>query len=162
MKPIPQSINEHIANARHYLQAADKHIQPAENAIIILLLLVGWENIVIADHELSAWATEADIDPSILKSHASKLKHLPKVTRVIVGPNGTKPKVVEFSTGHAFEELRMAAQYGSNTESKNVEEIFKKGWDLDELRNGLINKIGWVEVVLKTQRALLEDITKSN
>ena len=149
MKKIPKSVSEHIANAKHYLEAADKHPAPTQNAVLILLLLIGWENIVIADHELSAWANEANLDPQIRKSHALKFKDLPGVTRIILGPKGTIPKEVNFSTGHDFEELRMACQYGSNTESKDIAKIFKSGWHLDNLRNGLINKIGWEEMMLK-------------
>lgn len=160
MKQIPNSVIEHISNAKYYLAAADKHPAPTQNAVLILLLLVAWENIVIADHELSAWATETLADPNIRKSHAAKLKDIPVVKRIIVGPKGTVPKEIDFSTGHDFEELRMACQYGSNTESKDVQKIFQTGWHLDELRNGLINKISWVEVVLKAQqRVLNEDST---
>jgi len=157
MRQIPKSVSEHIANARYYLRAADKHPYPTENAVLILLLLVGWENIVLADHELSAWADETNTEPSIRKSHAAKLKDLPTLTRTIIEPSGTL-REIEFSTGHDFEELRMATQYGSNTESKSVENIFNKGWHLDGLRNGLINKIEWVEVVLNAQQQALKDL----
>jgi len=154
MKNIPKSVSEHIANAKYYLDAADKHPQPTQNAALILLLLVGWENIVIADHELGAWANQADIDPQIRKSHAAKLKNVPDVTRIIVGSSGMPPKEIVFSTGHDFEELRMACQYGSNTESKDVSQIFKTGWHLDELRNGLIEKIKWEETMLEIYQNL--------
>lgn len=154
MKKIPKSVSDHIANAKYYLEAADKHPQPTQNAALILLLLVGWENIAIADHELGAWATDTNMDPQIRKSHAAKFKDLPSVTRTILGPSGTPPKDVEFSTGHDFEELRMACQYGSNTESKDVSQIFKSGWHLDGLRNGLIQKIQWEEMMLKVYAEL--------
>lgn len=65
MKPIPDSVKAHISNARYYLEAADKHPAPTKDAVHTLLLLVAWENIVIADTELSAWANEADVDERI-------------------------------------------------------------------------------------------------
>jgi len=62
--------------------------------------------------------------------------------------------------GHDFEELRMACQYGSNTESKDVQQIFKSGWHLDGLRNGLINKIKWTEMMLKIYNELPDNDNK--
>ena len=154
MKKIPNSVYDHIANAKYYLDAADKHPQPTKDAVLILLLLVGWENIAIADHDLSVWVSDTNTDPSIRKSHAPKLKKLREVTRIILGPSGTAPKEVKFATGHDFEELRMAVQYGSNTESKDVSKVFKTGWHLDDLRNGLINKISWTEMMLEIYKKL--------
>lgn len=148
MKAIPDSVKAHISNARYYLEAADKHPSPTKDAVHILLLLTGWENIAIADEELSAWAREEEVDERLYKSHAVKYKKVPKVTRIILGPSGTKPREITFSGGRNFEELRMACQYGSNTEGKEVRELFKKGWHLDGLRNGLIHRIGWVEMMV--------------
>lgn len=154
MKPIPESVKERISNAEYYLEAADKHPSPVQEAVHILLLLVAWENIVIADAELEAWAGEEDIDEKVYKDHAHKFKDAPEITRNILGPNDTKPREVKFSTGREFSELRMACQYGSNTESKDVEQIFKTGWDVDNFRNTLIEKIGWVEAMVKTYEKL--------
>lgn len=148
MKPIPDSVKAHISNARYYLEAADKHPAPTKDAVHTLMLLVAWENIVIADTELSAWANEADVDERIYKSHATKYKELPQVTRTILGPSGTPPKEVKFSSGRDFEELRMATQYGSNTEGKDLRVLFERGWHLDGLRRGLINKIEWTEMMV--------------
>jgi hypothetical protein len=152
MKQIPKSVDEHISNARYYLSAADKHPAPTQNAVLILLLLVAWENIVLADHDLSSWASETNTSPEMRKSHSAKLQKLPAVTRIILDPKGSPSKEITFSTGHDFEELRKACQYGSNTESKDVQQIFKSGWHLDGLRNGLINKIEWTEMMLEIYR----------
>lgn len=127
MKAIPDSVKAHISNAHYYLEAADKHPAPTKDAVHTLLLLVGWENIVIADEELSAWANEADVDERIYKSHATKYKDLPVVSRTILGPSGTPPRQVNFSSGRNFEELRMACQYGSNTEGKRSA-CFVRSW----------------------------------
>lgn len=154
MKPIPDSVEEHISNARYYLEAADMHPSPTQDAVHILLLLTGWENIAIADAELDAWASEEDVDKKIDKDHAHKFKDAPTITRVIVGQSDTKTRVINFSDGRSLAELRMACQYGSNTESKDVREIFKTGWQVDTFRNVLIGKIEWVEKMLKIYRQL--------
>lgn len=153
MKPIPNSIKEHISNAKYYLEAADKHPAPTKDAVHILLLLIGWENIVIADEELGAWAKEEDVDKKIYKSHARKFIKMPEVTRIILDSTGTKTREFRFSSGKDFEELRMACQYGSNTETE-VRELFKTGWHLDRLRNGLISKIGWIKVLVSAYEGL--------
>lgn len=147
MRPIPNSVREHISNAEYYLEAAEKHPVPTRNAVYILLLLTGWENIALADAELGAWAKKDDVDKKMYKSHASKHKKTPEIRRIILGPRGTKPKVVSYSTGRDFEKLRMACQFGSNTESVEVKEIFKSGWHLDGLRNKLIGEIKWIRIL---------------
>ena len=154
MKPIPNSIKESISNAKYYLEAADKHPAPTKDAVHILLLLIGWENIVIADEELGAWAKEEDVDKKIYKNHARKFRKMPEVTRIILGQTGTKTKEVRFSSGKDFQELRIACQYGSNTETKEVRELFKSGWHLDSLRNRLIIKIRWIERLVSAYEKL--------
>lgn len=161
MKALPDSIKAHASNARYYLEAADRLPAPTRDAAHVLMLLIGWENIVIADEEMSAWANQADVDEKIYKSHSTKYKDLPEVTRTILGPSGTPPRTVRFSSGRNFEELRMVCQYGSNTEGKNVRELFNRGWHLDRLRNGLINKIGWVEMQIKIYEDMLKEDSKS-
>lgn len=158
MKKMPNSIIEHILNAEYYREAADKHPAPTKDAVHILLLLIGWENIIVADEELKAWATEADVDEKVYKSHARKFRNIPEVTRIIIGANG-KAKEVRFSSGRDFEELRMACQYGSNTETKEVRELFKTGWHLDRLRNGLISKIGWLKTMIAAYEALDKELS---
>ncbi|OGK41580.1 hypothetical protein A3A74_08155 [Candidatus Roizmanbacteria bacterium RIFCSPLOWO2_01_FULL_35_13] len=153
MKKMPNSIGEHILNAEYYLEAAGKHLPPTKDAVHILLLLIGWENLVIADEELKAWVKKEDVDEKVYRSHVRKFRDVPEVTRVIIGPTG-KAKEVRFSSSRDFEELRMACQYGSNTESKNVKELFKSGWHLDRLRNGLISKIGWMKVIISAYEEL--------
>lgn len=153
MKKMPNSIREHVLNAEYYLEAADKHPSPTKDAVHTLLLLTGWENIVIADEELKAWVKKDEVDDKVYKSHARKFRDIPEVTRIIISPTG-KPKEVRFSTGRDFEALRMACQYGSNTETKDVRELFKSGWHLNKLRNGLISKIGWIKVIISAYEEL--------
>lgn len=148
MKPIPDSVRDHINNAEYYLTAAGKLPSPTQDAAHILLLLIGWENITIADEELNAWATGEDVDKKIYKDHARKFKNAPEVLRVIVGSSGTPAKEVRFQTGRDFEELRLACQYGSNTESKDVAKIFSRGWHADGLERELGNKIKWLRTIL--------------
>lgn len=147
MRLMPDSVREHISNAEYYLEAAEKHPVPTRNAVYILLLLIGWENIALADAELGAWAKKDDVDEKMYKSHASKHRKTPEIRRIILGPLGTKPRIIRFSTGRDFEVLRTACQYGSNTEGKEVKEIFKSGWHLDRLRNKLIGEIKWIKTL---------------
>jgi len=148
MKPIPNSIKERISHAKYYLEAADKHPAPTKDAVHILLLLIGWENIAIADEELGAWAKEEDVDKQIYKSHARKFRKMPEVTRIILGSTGTKTREERFSSGKKFEKLRMVCQYGSNAETKEVRKLFKSGWHLDSLKNKLVSKIRWIETLV--------------
>lgn len=154
MNAIPESIKDHISNAKYYLKAADQHPSPTQAAAHIQLLLVAWENIVIADAELTAWVDEDSVDEKIYKDHARKFKDAPKITRIILGPRGVEPREIEFSTGKEFSDLRMACQYGSNTESKDVNEIFKTGWHVDGFRNALIERIEWTEKMVEIYEGL--------
>jgi hypothetical protein len=149
MKAIPDSAKDHISNARYYLEAANKLPPPTKDAAHILLLLISWENIVIADKELSAWATDKAIDPKIRKDHETKFKDAPEILRVIVGAPGahTPARKIRFSSGKELTDLRLACQYGSTTESKAVREIFKTGWHADDFRRQLEAKIKWVEML---------------
>lgn len=104
------------------------------------------ENIVIADAELDAWAMQEDINEKIYKDHAHKFKDAPKITRIIIGPGSIKSREIDFFSGRDFSELRQVCQYGSNTESKDVQEIFANGWFTDEFQNSLRAKIKWVDV----------------
>lgn len=148
MKPIPDSVHHHLANARLYADAATKFLLPTNNAPHISLLLTAWENVAIAEAELNAWAREEDVDEKIYKDHAHKFKDAPIITRVILGPSGTKAREITFSSGRDFSELRLACQYGSNTESKNVADIFAKGWFTDDFQNSLANKIKWIDTMI--------------
>ncbi len=148
MKPMPDSVKDHISNAHYYLKAAAKFPPPTQNAAHILLLLISWENIVIADSELSAWATRSDVNPQVYKDHAHKYKDAPEIHRIILGPSGTKPREIRFSSGRDFAELRLACQYGSNTESKKVSTIFNRDWDADDFQRALVSKIGWIEALI--------------
>lgn len=161
MKKIPKSILDHISNAKYYREAADKHPTPTQDAINILLLIIGWENIVIANEELKSWATNVKVAGSFYKSHSVKLKKIPQVTRIVLGPSGTKPVEINVSKGKDFEKLRMMCQYGSNTETKEVKELFKSGWHTDGLRNGLIAKIRWVEMLIEIYEDLIKQKTEA-
>src|SRR3972149_7645369 len=92
------SIKDRISNARYFLEAADKHPSPTKDAVHILLLLIGWENIALAREELSAWANKSNIAKDIYKSHVKKLERLPGVTRITIDKKG-KPHEKEYRSG---------------------------------------------------------------
>jgi hypothetical protein len=145
---VPVTIKDRVANARYYFDAAGKLPRPTQDAAHILLLLVGWENIAIADAELNAWANGDTAAERLYKDHASKLHGAPEILRVIIGPSGTKPREIRFTTGRDFAELRLACQYGSSTESKSVQQIFERGWHPDSFQRELKSKIEWVELFI--------------
>ena len=153
---MPKSIREHTSNAEYYLSAANKHPTPTRNAVQILLLLIGWENIVIADEELNAWVRKEGVASAVYKSHARKLKDIPEVIKVIINSNG-KGKKISFSSGRKFKKLRLMCQYGLNTGNKAVADLFKSGWHTDKLRNGLISKIGWLKVYITAVESMEKD-----
>jgi hypothetical protein len=154
MKPIPKSVKEHISNAQHFLDAAKKFPPPTDGSVQILLLLVAWENITIADKELSAWADGGLTDTKLHKDHATKLKDAPEIVRVILGPAGAKAREITISTGHDLAALRLACQYGSDIDSKDVKELFARGWHTDTFRRALIEKIQWVEMEVSMQEQI--------
>jgi len=148
MRKMPRSIKEHVSNAEYYREAANLYPPPTKNAIHLLLLLIGWENIVIADKELEAWAKNDTVNSQVYKSHAIKLDIVPEVLRIIpqVGKSAVEKR---YSGGSAFQDLRLVCQYGSNKEGKDVKKIFNSDWNLRPLERELINKINWVNVTIK-------------
>lgn len=149
-RPISQAVYDRIANARYYLEAADKHPQPTRDAVHALLLLTAWENIEIADQELGAWVREDEVDARLYKDHRHKLKDAPVITRVIIGKPGTGTPVreVNYSTGKGFKKLREICLYGS-ADQKDLSKLFRSGWHLDGFRRGLVWRIQWVELFVK-------------
>lgn len=98
MSKVPGNVRQFISNAKYYLEAAGKIPQPTQDAAHILLLIIGWENLVRADKELEAWAQKKQIDPKIIRDHAAKLGEVGEhnyISRVIVGPPGQHIPVVE-------------------------------------------------------------------
>jgi hypothetical protein len=95
MLAIPPEVEEYVANASHYLAAASRLPPPKHNAAHILLPIIGWENIVLADKTLSAWATRTTIEARLKRDHAEKLQWVTPtgategILHVIVGPAGS-------------------------------------------------------------------------
>jgi len=147
---VPTTIKQHLKNAKYYLDAANKLPPPTQDAGHILFLLIGWENIAIADSELSAKAQGSEVSKELYKDHAQKFKGAPEVLRVIVGKPGTHTPAQEirYSTPEDFTKLRQICQYGLSGGSKDIQEIFDRGWHADDLRRALANKIGWVEMLI--------------
>jgi len=81
MKKVPKAIYDHVSNAKLYFEAAQKFPPPTNFAVQILLLLVSWENIVIADKKLDAWAQRSAIDEKLLKDHREKFKGAPGISK---------------------------------------------------------------------------------
>lgn len=144
-KVIPESIKDYISNAKYYLGAARELPFHTHNAARILLLLVAWENIVIADKELDSWAFKTPANDKLYKDHLFKFTDAPEIYRVVLGKKGTKAQEKKFSTAKDLTDLRIACQYGTNTESKNVAEIFRTGWIPDDFERKLESKIKWTE-----------------
>lgn len=144
MEKIPQSVKDHISNAQTYLDAANKFPSPMSDAIQILLLLTAWENIKIAQEELSAWANKTEPSKKLYKSHAHKFKKMKRpITRVILDKPGKPAQTINYVSERDFEKLLFITRYGPRTGSKNLTAMFEKGWHTDEFRNALINKIQW-------------------
>jgi len=152
-KKIPISVSEHISNAKHYLEAADRFPAPTNYAVQILLLLIAWENIATANEELAAWAKAKDVDMSIYKSHAKKFSKPPEIHRNDTNIFRVKNKhgsiKSAYKDGKDFEKLRQLTQYGSQSETFDIRLIFKAGWHTDNFRNRLIGFIDLVESIHK-------------
>lgn len=155
MRKIPTSIKDHISNAHYYLEAANKFPPPTRDAIHILLLLTAWENIQIAQEELSAWAQQTITSKKLYKSHAYKFEKARKsITRIILGPPGTPARTIEYSSSTDFEKLILICRYGLKTGSKELANIFERGWHSDAFERSLINKIGWEEMMIEVYESL--------
>lgn len=91
MAHVPQKIYERIATAKKLYDASTKFPPPTNYAAEILLLISGWENVILAEKELEAWARGEAIDPKLLRDHIAKLNEVDEhsyVLRVIVSPPG--------------------------------------------------------------------------
>jgi hypothetical protein len=148
MKTIPKPIKERVSNALYFLRCADKLSASTDKAAHILMLLIGWENVVIADEELSAWIDKKKVDPKVYRDHAYKFKKASGVLHVILGARGAKAKTIEYSSPALLKKLREYCQYGIASESKDVSKSFSRMWYADEFRNKLINKINWTSALI--------------
>jgi hypothetical protein len=163
MLAIPPEVEEYVANASRYLAAASRLPPPAHNAAHILLLIIGWENIVLADKTLSAWASSTTIEARLKRDHAEKLQWVTPsgategILHVLVGPagSGTPVKEVWYKTGEDLARLRMLCQYGNPGSATGVSQLFARHWHADGFARGLESKIKWVEMLIKVYRGLL-------
>ena len=151
MKKIPKSVKEHISNAHYYLKAANKFPSPTFDAVRISLLLTARENIKIAEEELHAWAQGSKPAKDLYKSHAYKLRDVRdsySIDRIILGKPGTKAKTITYKSGKDFEKLYQICRYGLRGDSKQLDLIFKRGWNSDAFERALISKIKWEEAAI--------------
>lgn len=150
---VPNAIKQFTSNARYYLEAADKFPSPTKDAAQILLLIIAWENVVLADKKIHSWAMSESTDPKLLRSHEVKLDAISKdgyVLRVITGipGSGTLVKEISFKTGAELKKLREICQYGADDETHELAKLFHRGWHSDNFRRSLQNKIEWTEMMI--------------
>jgi len=156
---VPSEIKHYASNAQHYLDAAGMFPEPINPAVEILLLITGWENIIIADKKLSEMASGLKIDTKVLKDHETKLNEIDensRISRVIVGPPGKGIPAVttDFKTGAELKRLRQICMFGDPTESHDLKYVFRKYWHTDNFSRGLRNKIKWTEMLIKIYEEL--------
>lgn len=153
---VPSRIKERIKNAHYFLECADKLPPPTRNAAHILLLLIGWENIVIARDELHAWVDKKKVDRKLYRDHEHKFKDAGSVDHIILGSKGSKTKTVTYSSPAELKKLREYCQYGFVSDSKNLAESFGSTWHADTFRNRLIGKIQWTGTLVSAIESLPE------
>ncbi len=153
---IPKRIKERIKNAEYFLECADKFPPPTRNAAHILLLLIGWENIVIARDELHSWVDKKKTNPKLYRDHEHKFKDAGSIDHIILGSKESKTKTVAYSSPAKLKKLREYCQYGFASDSKNLDESFDNMWDADTFRNRLIGKIQWTGALISAIEALPE------
>lgn len=155
---VPESVKQFLSNARYYLEAAEQLPPPTKDAAHILLLITAWENVVIADKQLHAWALGENIDPKLLRDHEAKLKEINErayVERVIVGPPGKHVPAQEIDyAGSQLKKLRELCLYGSDNETHEVAKLFRRHWFSDDFRRELVNKIKWTEMSIRIYEKL--------
>lgn len=154
MHVVPIPIKERISNAHYYLECADKFPPPTKNAAHILLLLASWENIIIADEELSAWIDKKKVDPKLYRDHVHKFRKAPSIQHIILGSRDIPAKTIEYSSPKDINKLREYCQYGFVSGSKSVSKFFGRTWNTDDFRNKLINKIQWTGALVSAIEAL--------
>ena len=149
MRKIPDSVRDHMSNARYYLEAASTFPYPTYIAVRILLILTAWEHIKIAEEELSAWARQTVPSRDLYKSHEYKFRELRRpITRVIQGESGTPAKTIIYSSAADIHKLLSICRYGPRTGSKRLTSIFERGWHTDSFKRSLISKIEWEEMMV--------------
>jgi hypothetical protein len=148
---VPDEVKQFTANARLYLEAAFKFPPPTNNAVHILLLIYGWENVVLADSKVHAWAMSEDINPKLLRDHETKLNKVSKDAYIQHFINGEE---VRYSTGIQLKKLREICMYGLSDDTKNVANLFREHWFSDNFSRSLKNKVEWTEMSIKAFEAL--------
>ena|SRR3990167_1854584 len=155
MKRVPKVIHDHIINARLYLEAVQKFPSPTNYAVQILLLLVSWENIVIADQELHRWARKSPGNIKLLRDHEEKFKGAHSISRTIIGPPGTPAKEEKYETPNELKKLRSICQYGLSSGSRDIKKMFERYWHTEGFERDLANKIKWVELFVGIHEDIL-------
>lgn len=153
---VPKGIKVRIENAQYFLWCADALPPPTRNAAHILLLLIGWENVIIAQDELDAWIAKKKVDPKLYTDHTYKFTKAGSITHIILGQNGTESKTVTYSSPGELKKLREYCQYGFGSDSKSVAESFGSTWHADIFRNRLISKIQWTGALVSAIENLHE------
>ncbi|MBU6370886.1 MAG: hypothetical protein KGH93_00080 [Patescibacteria group bacterium] len=154
-KKIPKDITDRIANARYYLDASRKLPFRSYTGLKILSLLTAWENLTIAEEEMSAWIRKIPVSKKLYKSHVYKLKNVRKPIERIVIKNGRAHTTI-YANGTELNKLLSICRYGSKSCSKNIEEIFVgREWITDEFERGLESRISWEEMSVKMFEKLL-------
>ncbi len=150
MKKIPNLVRDHILNARYYFEAACEFPSPRRDGVKLSLLFTAWENIHIAEEELSAYIQNKTAHKDLYKTHQYKLEGIPPIDKITVEVvNGVgKAKTITYSTGEQFSKLHQICRYGHKDGIKKLPLIFKKGWFLDDFENSLLGKIEWLETMV--------------
>lgn len=149
MKKIPKHIEDYASNANYYIEASEKFVYPNHQAVKLLLLLTAWENIKIAEEELSAFIQKTIPVKELHKSHAYKFIKAPGIARVEVRSKGMKAINTFYKSPEDFEKLIYICRYGPKSGQRNLNLIFKNGWFLDHFENSLISKINWYNISVK-------------
>ena len=146
MTQIPKHIKDYASNANYYIEAAEKFTYPSHQAVR-LLLLTAWENIKIAEEELSGWAQKTLPSEKLYRSHEYKLRKSPLIDNIIVKSTGIA-ETTTYATDAQFKQLHQICRYGTKTGSKELSKIFKRGWFLDDFERSLVSKIKWEELMV--------------
>lgn len=160
---LPISIKEHISNANYYLNAEGKIPSRTFDAIRISLLLTAWENVQIAEDELSSWVECTPLVQKLYKSHAYKFRNVRKsksIDQISINLQG-KAETTTYATGDDFKRLLQICRYGFETGTKELSKIFKTDWYFEEFKRALISKIKSREKIVEIYENLLnsEDTT---
>ena len=157
MRSIPKSIKEHISNANYYFEAANRIPPRFFVAVRILLILTAWENVQIAEEELSAWAQRTKPTKKLYTSHAYKFRNVRKsksIDKIVINSQG-KVDTTSYATDSDFEQLLQICRYGPKAGNKELGVVFKTGWFSDDFERVLASKIKWEENIVEMYENLL-------